>query len=241
VQKTSLAISVFLSVSSVAQDSTNAHRLPAGPDNHREPGQAGLTVSAFADCYYAYDFDRPTGRTRTPIFYNYNRHDEVNLNLGVLGVSYNTAGVRGNVALMAGTYAMYNLASEPVVFRNVYEANAGMRISKADTWIDAGIMPSHIGFETVKSTDCWTLTRSIVADNSPYYETGARLSHRTADGRLYMALLYLNGWQRIQRLPGRRLPSVGSQLTWTGHDRLTLNWSAYAGDAGDVPARTLRQ
>jgi hypothetical protein len=36
-------------------------------------------------------------------------------------------------------------------------------------------MPSHIGFESVISADCWTLTRSLLAENSPYYETGMRL------------------------------------------------------------------
>ena len=28
---------------------------------------------------------------------------------------------------------------------------------KKNLWIDAGILPSHIGFESAVSKDCWTL------------------------------------------------------------------------------------
>jgi hypothetical protein len=36
-------------------------------------------------------------------------------------------------------------------------------------------MPSHIGFESAIGKDCATLTRSILADNSPYYEAGVKI------------------------------------------------------------------
>ena len=34
-------------------------------------------------------------------------------------------------------------------------------------WLDAGIFVSHIGLESANSRDNLTLTRSIMADNSP--------------------------------------------------------------------------
>jgi hypothetical protein len=61
--------------------------------------------------------------------YSFNRHNEVNLNLGFLRGSYNTDNVRANLALMVGTYANANLAAETGVLKNIYEANAGVKIS----------------------------------------------------------------------------------------------------------------
>jgi hypothetical protein len=57
--------------------------------------------------------------------------------------------MRANLALMAGTYAQDNLAAEQDALKYVNEANIGIKISKTkNLWIDAGIMPSHIGWES---------------------------------------------------------------------------------------------
>nr|WP_290930803.1 outer membrane beta-barrel protein [Haliscomenobacter sp.] len=63
-------------------------------------------------------------------------------------------------------------------------------------------MPSHIGFESAIGKDCWNLSRSILAENSPYYETGVRLSLNSANGKWYAAAMLLNGWQRMARATG---------------------------------------
>jgi hypothetical protein len=204
-------------------------------DSLREQGS--LRVSAYAECYYAYDFTDPASNQRMSFLYNHNRHNEVNLNLGILRAKYQAPAFRGNIALMAGTYPQSNLATEPLLMRNIYEANVGLRLfNTKNTWIDAGILPSHIGFETPIAFDCWTLTRSIVADNSPYYETGVSVNHTTKSQKLYLAVLFLNGWQRIQRLPGAEGPSFGTQLTWTPDQKLKFNWSTYTGNERSVSA-----
>ncbi|MBO9633385.1 MAG: outer membrane beta-barrel protein, partial [Chitinophagaceae bacterium] len=70
--------------------------------------------------------------------------NEVNVNLAFLKGSYNSDRVRANLAIGAGTYMNANLAAEPGVLKNIYEANAGIKLSKtANLWLDAGIMPSH--------------------------------------------------------------------------------------------------
>ena len=74
--------------------------------------------------------------------------------------------------------------------------------------ITAGIFTSHIGFESAVSKDCWTLTRSILADNSPYYESGARLTYTSNNNKWLISALALNGWQRIQRPAGNSLMSA---------------------------------
>lgn len=93
-------------------------------------------------------------------------------------VNYSKENIRGNFALMAGTYPQYNMSAEQGLLQNVYEANVGVKISKNhNLWIDAGIMPSHIGFESAIGKDCQTLTRSILAENSPYYEAGVKIGY----------------------------------------------------------------
>lgn len=143
-----------------------------------EKTKSPLTFSGYAETYYSYDFANPENHIRPGFFYNYNKHNEVNLNLGFAKMNYSSSTVRGNFALMAGTYAEYNLAAESDLMQHVFEANVGVRISsKANLWVDAGIMPSHIGFESAIGKDNMTLTRSILAENSPYYESGVKIGY----------------------------------------------------------------
>jgi hypothetical protein len=124
-----------------------------------------------------------------------------------------------------------NLAAEPGVLKNIFEANAGIRLSKnKELWIDAGILSSHIGFESAVGKDNWTLTRSLCADNSPYYEAGVKLNYTSGNGKLYWALLYLNGWQRIQRPDGNTTPAGSLQLTYKPSAAVTFNYSNFIGN-----------
>ena len=190
-----------------------------------------LTFSGYLETYYSYDFGNPTNHERPSFFYSYNRHNEVNLNIGFAKASYNTDQVRGNLALMTGTYPQYNLAGEQALLKNVFEANAGVKMSKKhNLWLDVGIMPSHIGFESAIGKDCWNLTRSILGDNSPYYEAGIKLGYTSKSEKLYLAILYLNGWQKIQRAVGNQTPAFGTQVTYKPNENTTLNWSTYIGN-----------
>ena len=192
-----------------------------------------LTVSGYAELYYGYDLNDPANHTRPSFVYSYNRTNEVDLNLGFIKAAYSNDLVRANLAFMAGSYTNANLASEPGVLKNIYEANAGVKLSKGtDLWLDAGVFASHIGYESAVGKDCWVVTRSIVSDNTPYYEAGAKLTYNTPDGKFTATLLYLNGWQRMQREDGNSKPAGGVQLTWKAADFITLNYSNYLGSQG---------
>lgn len=206
-----------------------------------EPKQSSLTVSGYVDIYYGYDFNKPQNNTRPSFIYSYNRHNEVNLNLGFVKGSYETDNIRANLALMTGTYANANLASEPGVLKNIFEANAGVRLSsKKNLWVDAGIFSSHIGFESAIGKDCWNLTRSMLADNSPYYEAGAKLSYSSDNGKWFLSALVLNGWQRIHRMDGNSMPSFGTQITIKPNDKVSINSSTFIGTDKPDSARQMR-
>lgn len=213
----------FLILSAESQDSTR------------------LSFSAYGEVYYNQDFSKPLTHTRPLFVYSHNRTGEININLGLLKVSFVTEKTRANLGIMTGTYSNANLAGEPGVLKNLYEANAGVRISKQhQLWIDAGVLPSHIGFESAIGKDNWTLTRSLAADNSPYYEAGVRLSYNSPNKKWVTALLLLNGWQRIQRVAGNHTPAFGTQATFKPTDNFLINSSTFIGSDQPDSARKMR-
>jgi len=192
-----------------------------------------LKVSGYLETYFGYDFNKPTDNNRPGFVYSHNRHNEMNLNLGFIKGNYDDGSIRANLAVMAGTYTNANLAAEPGVLKNIFEANAGVKLSKsANLWLDAGVFSSHIGFESTISKDCWVLTRNISSENTPYYESGAKLTYGTDNGKFTAAVFYLNGWQRISRQNGNSQPAGGLQLTWKPTPKITVNYSNYLGTEG---------
>jgi len=211
-----------------AQDSTKEQSNP-------------LSFTGFAEAYYSYDFNKPADNNRPYFMYSHNRHNEFNVNLAYLKGSYNAERTRANIAIAAGTYMNANYSAEPGVLKNVFEADAGVKISKnKNIWVDAGIMPSHIGFESAHSPDCWILTRSILADNTPYFESGAKITYTTDDNKWLLSALALNGWQRITRVNGNSLMSWGTQITFKPSDKVTLNYSGFLGTDTQDSARLWR-
>lgn len=218
---------IFTILIYLALSSKNANAQKDSTNNKPNP----LTTHFYVEAYYCYDFDQPGNNTLPDFVSTFNKHNEVAINLAYIKESYNTDRVRANLALGVGTYMNASYAAEPGVLKNIYEADAGVKLSeKKNIWIDAGVMPSHLGFESSYSPDCWNLTRSILADNSPYYETGARLSYTFNNSKWYIACLALNGWQRIERPDGNSTFSGGTQLTYNPTNKVTLNYSTFVGN-----------
>lgn len=197
----------------------------------KDSSSSPITISVYLEVYYSYDFGKPLSHNRPAFIYSHNRHNEVNLNLGFIKAAYVKNNVRANLALMTGTYANTNLAAEPGVLKNIFEANAGVKISKTKSlWIDAGLFASHIGFESAIGKDGWNLTQSMLADNSPYYESGVKISYTSPNEKWFISGLLLNGWQRIQRVNGNSTPAFGHQLTYKPNSKTTLNSSSFIGN-----------
>lgn len=192
-----------------------------------------INLSGFVEVFYTYDFNEPNyhNHLRQPFLYTYNRHNEFNLDLAVLKANYQTENVRANLALQLGTYATDNLNSEKDVFKFINEANLGVRLSKKhNIWLDAGIMPTHIGWESVFGKDDATLTRNIGTENQPFYETGVKVSYTTQDGVWQISGSILNGWQRISRVDGNQTMAFGSQLSYKPNDKFLFNSSTFIGN-----------
>lgn len=197
-----------------------------------------IAFTGFADVYYAYDFNNPRNHERPGFIYNHKRHNEFNVNLALVKAAYASEGVRGNLALMAGTYAQYNLAAEQALLRNIFEANAGVKLTKG-LWLDAGIFSSHIGLEGAVSKDNLTLTRSLAAENSPYYESGLKLSYEPSS-KWFITGLAVNGWQNIREPDGNSGKAMGTQVLFKPNTRLLLASCTFMGNEKPDSTRQMR-
>ncbi len=192
---------------------------------HAKSLKPKLTPYFSGETYFSYDFGDPATGLRPGFIYSHNRHNQFHVNHALLGLKATHDRYRAAVGLQGGTYVEANYAAEPDLLKVIYEANFGLRLF-GDVWLDAGIMPSHIGFETAIGAENWTLTRSMMADNSPYFETGAKLTYQPND-RWMASFLVLNGWQNIQDNNANK--AVGTQVQFRPSDKWLLNSSTYVG------------
>lgn len=188
-----------------------------------------VSFNSFVDVYYAYDFNTPQNNIRQPFEFNHNRHNEFAINLALLSVNLEHQKYRGNFGIQAGTYANDNYSSEPLTIKNIFEANVGVSLNKKNTiWLDAGIFGSHLGFESAISIDNPTHTRSLVAESSPYFLSGAKFTFEPNHSWTISGTI-CNGWQRIKRIPGNSIPGFGTQIVYHPSKKMNLNWSTFGG------------
>lgn len=199
-----------------------------------DSSQSKLTITGYLEAYYCYDFLKPTTNNRPSFVYSHSRTNEFNLNLGFVKCNFENNISRANLALGTGTYMNANLANELGVLKNIFEGNVGIKLSKKHkVWVDAGVFSSHIGFESAIGKDCWNLTRSILADNSPYYESGVKITYESDSSKWLFSGMILNGWQHISRPKGNSAPAFGHQIQYKPNAKITLNSSSFVGS--DTP------
>ena len=198
-------------------------------------------ITTYLESYYSYDFHKPFKNEKPDFNYNYKKHNQLNVNLAFLKANYQSKRLRSNLALMTGTYVRYNLNAEPNWAKPLLEANVGYKpFKKHEFWVDAGVLTSHTGFESAVGVDCWNLTRSMLAENSPYYESGIKFSYTNEKQDLYLAFHVLNSWQKIALPKGDEKPSVGFQVNYKRTNNLTLNYSNFIGNITVDSLKALR-
>lgn len=196
--------------------------------NAQNDKKLAIALSGFVETYYAYDFNSSGSESKLPFMYNYNRHNEVNLNLGLLRAKVDYDNTYASIAFHSGTYVDDNYANEKIKYIN--EAFVGLYLDNLKKHsIEVGIMPSYIGFESAASATNLTLTRSILAENSPYFMTGIKYNN-TLSERLKFSFFITNGWQRISRENKKLAPSIGTQLVYSTATNSLFNWSTFVGE-----------
>ena len=204
-----------------------------------------VRFGGYVDLYYAYDLHRPRtldrGYTTTAA-----RHNEFNVNLAFLEALVSGPRVRGRLAVQFGTSVQANYAGEPRVgqvsgpdvSRFIQEAFAGVRLHDG-LWVDGGVFLAPFGAESWISRDNPVYTRSLIVDNSPYYESGLRVTWR-ARPTLELQAHIINGWQNVSETNADK--ALALRADWTVTPSLTLTYDTFLGnEQPDSLSSLLRQ
>lgn len=188
-----------------------------------------FTVSGYSEAYFVSDFNRSQKGDRQSFYFNYNRNKQLEFNQSSLKFNLSNPKIEMNFAVHTGTYVQDNYALESKFSKHILEANLNVALNNNKTvYFSVGVIPSHIGFESTVAFDNWNLTRSLLAEQSPYYETGFKLTYRP-NQKYEFATLFLNGWQKINPLNFKAVRSFGTQLKFIPNANVSFNWSLYAG------------
>jgi hypothetical protein len=195
------------------------------------PLTSSIDFSGYVDGMLTYDRNDVPGRARTYTTQPY-YSDEPALNLGYVDARLRSKDHRGRLALQYGSSVIANYADEPeLFFRYIQEAFVGTLLAEGLS-LDIGIFFSHIGMETWISRDNINVGRSLIADYSPYYQTGGRLIFVASD-QVTTELHLIRGWQNIS---GDEQPALGTKVGYSPSRRLTLQHSSFLGDVEGLRA-----
>lgn len=198
-----------------------------------EPAAAHVQWGGFVDAYYAWDVHRPASFDRAYTT-QAARQAEFNVNLAFVEARVSRDRARGRLALQWGTSVQANTSGEPrlgavsgpEVSRFVQEASVGWKLAP-DLWVDAGIFLSHMGQESWVSRDNAAYTRSLVAEFSPYYESGVKLTWAVSPSLTAQAVI-VNGWQNVSA--DNSTPGAGVRVDWVPSPRLALGYDNIVAD-----------
>jgi len=183
-----------------------------------------ISLHGWVDAYYASNNDDPhpalnffSGAGTTA-----HRANQLALNVAALDIAGEPKPFGFHVTLVGGDSADVVHAGEPHrgAIRNVYQASILYNAGKVG--LEAGIYPSHIGFEGFFSKDNWNYTRGWLGELSPYYQSGIKASYAINDH--WSAQIHaLNGWQNVT---AHARKAIGTQLAYNG-SRLSASFNTY--------------
>lgn len=186
-----------------------------------------ITVGGYIDTYYGYNLNEPVS-SDVPYFVSMARHHEANINLAYIDLRYDNTRLRAKFVPGFGTYINANNATEPGTLKNIVRARVGVKLLKEkNLWFDFGVLSSPFTNESPVSKDHLMYTRSIGAEYTPFYITGAKLSIPLSQ-KITAYLYLINGWQQIADL--NKGKSLVTQVEWKPSDKNLFNWNTYTGD-----------
>ncbi len=187
--------------------------------------RAQIVFDAYADVWASYSQTKPENTERRWSTQPW-RTNTLSVNLLTVGAQYRDSTMRGRLALQEGTFTQVNYVNADAAWRMIGEASIGVALGN-DIWVDAGIIPSHIGYESARPAANITLTRSLIADYTPYYEMGVKLGY-TGESGLHVAVIVMQGWQQIVDVNDD--PAIGTALSLPLTSDVTLMWNTYVGN-----------
>ena len=186
-----------------------------------------ITIGGYADVYYGYNFNQSPDHV-IPYMSCSNRQNEFNVNLVYVDLRYSHELLRARIVPAFGTLINANYASEQGTIKSILEASAGIKIAKTKNyWLELGIFGSPFTSESFISKDHYMYTRSLAAENVPYYLAGIKSSFKI-NPKLTINGFIVNGWQQIQDQNNGK--SIVTQVEYQASNKQLLNWNTYVGD-----------
>lgn len=195
-----------------------------------------LTLDLYLDVYYAFSLNRPYDDTITGSS-TLSRHNELQINLASIGVSWSYRHVIGKLALQYGT--MINIVQDldgsvargrgisAANLRYIREATLGYHWDRAaGVNLEAGIFLSYIGMESYLLAENWLYSRSLACDATPFYFQGLR-AQIFPNTKVKIELWLMNGWQTYAKWGFA--PAGGLAVRWSPREWISVVANFYLG------------
>ncbi len=183
-------------------------------------------LAAFGDLYLGGLFQESSISEKPSIFYNYTSYQKPDVNLAFVSFQLGNRKWQFQSDIMLGTYSNKNLYDEGSFGKRIYQLNLNYLASPKSQWL-VGIFPSHLGFESAIGWDNPVVSRSYIAENSPYYESGVSWNYQVNEN-ISTRLLLLTGWQNIKNVR----PAFGTQLVYKNRKNWSITNGTFFGDEG---------
>ncbi|HYM60876.1 MAG TPA: porin [Thermoanaerobaculia bacterium] len=205
---------------------------------------ATMSLHGWIDGYYSRNTNDPEPKVNffSGIGTTAHRANEPALNIVALDLARDPKPVGFHLTLVAGDSADVVHSGEPHPhrhpLRNIYQASVTYEAPVGrGLLVEAGIYPSHIGFEGFFTKDNWNYTRGWLGELSPYYQTGIKAAYAWNDrwsGQVHV----LRGWQLIG--DNNSAPAFGTQIAFSG-SRLGASFNTFIGPELPRDDRHLRK
>ena len=200
-----------------------------------EPAPKRIEVGGFVDLYYAYNFNRPADHANwfPGAGTSAKRDNEFAINLAQVDfvmapqpVGFRLSAGYGNTLEVVHAGEPTGVATDPDTWENLVAASIQYQTGIGrGLLIEAGVYPSHIGFEVLQTKDNWNYTRSWQGELSPYYQTGVKIAYPLGE-RWSTQVHLLNGWQVIG--DNNRGKTLGWQFAYAA-DKVSVTLNGIVG------------
>jgi len=181
-----------------------------------------LTFNGYIDSYYAIDNDANESNRKLLSILNPTK-ESINLNVVLFRVNYNSESLRAIATFHFGD--MPNVAWQTKL-NFIQEAYIGVKLSDK-FWFDVGNYLTHIGIESVNPKDNWLSTLSLLAQNEPFYQAGAKLTYEP-NNLLKLQIQLLNGYNLFE--DNNKNKSIGYLVSYKLLENLNLSLTGIIGN-----------
>jgi hypothetical protein len=188
-----------------------------------------LSISGWMDAYYAksnmFNVHQNNYALFIPKLVSNTNYNMVDINLAYVDFRYVTDRLKIRLVPAFGSYMDKNYDGFSSL-NNLMEGSLGVKLwKKKDVWIEAGLIGSPFTNENPVSREHIMYTRSLAAEFSPYYLTGAKITSPITK-RIKGSLYLLNGWQNINK-DATTPPAYASQIEFNINNNNLINWNVY--------------